>query len=51
MPGKMSDLGSMAEKIIKSEGDAREDEESGHALEKGLGKHWKRLDLSEYRKR
>ena len=30
MPGKMSDLGTMSEKIMKSERDVREDEESGH---------------------
>ena len=34
MPGKMSDLGSMPEKKMKSKGDAGEDEESGHDAEK-----------------
>ena len=34
MPGKMSDLGTMLEKIMKSRRDAREDEESGHDARK-----------------
>ena len=41
MPGKMSDPGTIPEKIMKS----------GQALEKGPGKYRKRLDPGEYRKR
>ena len=34
MPGKMSDSGTMPEKVMKFECDAGEDEESGHDSEK-----------------
>ena len=61
MPGKMSDPGTMPKKIMKSGGDTEEDEESdmmpkkimkfGKAPDKGSGKHRKRLDPGEYRKR
>ena len=44
MPGKMSDPGTMLEKIMKSGGDAGKDEEI-------RGKHRKRLNPGEYRKR
>ena len=51
MPGKMSDPGTMQEKIMKSGGDAGEGEEIRQAPEKGPGKYRKRLDPGKYRKR
>ena len=37
MPGKMSDLGTMSEKIMKSGGDAEEDEEIRASSNEGSG--------------
>ena len=50
MPRKMSDLGTMSEKIMKSGGDSGEVRKSEQAPEKGLGKYRKRLYSGEYRK-
>ena len=51
MPRKMSDPSTIPEKIMKSGAMPEKMRKSGQALEKGLGKHRKRLDPGEYRKR
>ena len=50
MPGKMSDPGTMLEKIMKSKGDAGEGEEIRASSREGSGKYRKRLDPGKYRK-
>ena len=45
MPGKMSDPGTMPEKIMKIEGDAKEDEE----IRASIGKGWIRVSTGKGR--
>ena len=51
MPGKMSDLDIMSEKIMTSGGLPEKMRMSGQTSEKGPGKHRKMLDPGEYRKK
>ena len=51
MPGKMSDPGIIPEKIMKSGAMLEKMRKFEQTIEKGPGKHRKRLNPSEYQKR